>query len=97
VNLTDKVSDSVTVGLLATLSIVSLVVTNLVAVWAIGGATYGTALTVIIPPIMIIRCLEEQTSQVAGGSAIGCYDVGAGSGHERHWNCQGDSKVSSCV
>ena len=56
-NRTDKVLDSVTVGLLATLSILSLVVTNLGAVWAIGGATYGTALTVIIPPIMFIRCV----------------------------------------
>jgi amino acid permease len=52
----NRVQDLTTVGLLTTLSILSLVVSNLGAVWAIGGATYGTALTVIIPPLMFIRC-----------------------------------------
>lgn len=58
-NRTDKILDLVTVGLLSTLSILSLLVTNLGAVWAIGGATYGTALTVIIPPFMFLRCIYK--------------------------------------
>lgn len=56
-NRSDKVLDLITVALLTTFAILSLVVTGLGAVWAIGGATYGTALTVVIPPIMFINCV----------------------------------------
>jgi len=59
-NRSNKVLDGVTVGLLATLAILSLLVTDLGAVWAIGGATYGTALTVLIPPFMFVQCVLKK-------------------------------------
>jgi amino acid permease len=57
--------DLTTVGLLSILSILSLFVSNLGEVWAIGGATYGTALTMIIPPLMFIHCaLKNKRSEL---------------------------------
>jgi len=58
-NRTNKVLDITTVGLLTFLGILSLTVKDLGAVWAIGGATYGTALTVLIPPVMFIQCVRK--------------------------------------
>jgi amino acid permease len=59
-NRSNKVLDGVTVALLGTLAILSLLVTDLGAVWAIGGATYGTALTVLIPPFMFVKCVLKK-------------------------------------
>lgn len=59
-NRSNKVLDGVTVGLLGILAILSLLVTDLGAVWAIGGATYGTALTVLIPPFMFVKCVLKK-------------------------------------